>query len=407
MNCRQAITAAVIGCTINVAASADVVLDWNKVAIDAVVNAKQPGPTSTRSMTLVHAAMCESVNAIEGRYMPYRATPQPAPGASAEAAAAGAAHAVLARLFPEQKAAFDAALALALGGSGRDAGALTAGAAFGATVGAELVTARDDDGTAASAPYRPLAMPGRYVSTALPFYVGWAHARPFVMERPDQFRPGPPPMLTSPQWAADYNEIKLLGGKTSAVRTKEQTAIAQFWIVAGAPAYNPIVRELAGRGNRSLSQNARLFALVYLAVADSLVAVFDAKYTYEFWRPQTAIRNGDLDGNDGTVVDTAWAPLVENPMHPEYPCAHCINAAAVAAVLEAEFGQSTLAPFSMTSPTLPGISRQWTRIGDLASEVSNARVWSGVHFRNSTVVGEAMGRAIGELTVRKMLTPAK
>ena len=171
----------------------------------------------------------------------------------------------------------------------------------------------------------------------------------------------------------------------------------------GAPAWNPIVRELSSRGNRTLSQNARLFALVYLSAADSLVAVFDAKYHYEFWRPITAIRNGDIDNNDATLQDVAWTPLVENPMHPEYPCAHCINAGAVGAVLESEFGSGTLEPFSMASPALPGAVRRWSRIADYVNEVSDARVWSGVHYRTSARVGEAMGRAIGEAAVRTAL----
>lgn len=388
------------------AAQADAVLDWNKTALEAVVASKQSPPLTTRSMAIAHAAIYDAVNAIEGRYAPYRPTAKPPAGASAEAAAAGAAHAVLVRLFPDQKVALDATLAEVLVGTG-GADARAAGANFGATVGTEMVAARANDGTAPLGPYRPLAMPGRYIPTAMPVFSDWAHARPFLMSRPDQFRPVAPPALTSPQWATDYDEIKLLGGKTSTGRTKEQTDIGLFWIVTGAPACNPIVRELAGRGERSLSQNARLFALTYLAMADSLIAVFDAKYHYQFWRPLTAIRNGELDGNDATAADLTWTPLVENPMHPEYPCAHCINAAAVGAVLEAEFGKAAIEPFSMTSPTLPGVTRRWPRIADYVAEVSDARVWSGVHFRNSAKVGDAMGRAIGDMALRNVLLPAK
>ena len=389
----------------SLAARVDPVLDWNKTAIEAVVAAKQPPPLTIRGMAIVHAAMFDAVNAFEGRYAPYRSTAKPPAGASAEAAAAGAAHAVLVRLFPEQKDRFDATLAEALAvtvAEGR-----TAGASFGATVGAEMVAARANDGTAPLGPYRPLAMPGRYIPTALPVFSNWARAKPFLMQRPDQFRPAAPPALTSPQWAADYNEIAALGGKSSTARTKEQTDVGLFWVVTGAPAFNPVVREFAGRSGRGLAQNARLFALAYLAMADSLVAVFDAKYHYEFWRPVTAIRNGHLDGNDATAPDLAWTPLVDNPMHPEYPCAHCINAAAVGAVLEAEFGKETQEPFSMTSPALPGVTRCWTRIADYVAEVSDARVWSGVHFRNSTKVGEAMGRAIGEMAERDALLPLR
>lgn len=400
------ISAVVLGMA-NPAAQADPVLDWNKTAIEAVVASKQPPPLTTRSMAIVHAAMFDAVNAIDGRYAAYRRTAKPPAGATAEAAAAGAAHAVLVRLFPDQKDRLDATLAEALAGVGPAADGRTAGASFGATVGAEMVATRTNDGTAPLGPYRPLAIPGRYIPTALAVFSDWARAKPFVMSRPDQFRPVAPPALESPQWATDYNEIKALGGKSSTARTKEQTEVGLFWVVTGAPACNPIIRELAARGGRGLVQNARLFALAYLAMADSLVAVFDAKYHYEFWRPVTAIRNGDVDLNDATAADLAWTPLVDNPMHPEYPCAHCINASAVGSVLEAEFGKDSLEPFSMTSPTLPGVTRRWTRIADYVAEISDARVWSGVHFRNSTKVGEAMGRAIGELVVSSALLPLK
>lgn len=385
-------------------ASADAVLDWNKIAIEAVIAARQTPPEMTRSMAIVHSAIFDAVNAVEGQYKPYRqgiavpvvpAVPLPA------GAAAGAAHMALTRLFPDQAGRLDASLANWLGATADpDARNVTA---FGATVGADAFTARGSDVTAPGAAYRPLAMPGRYVPTTMPVFVAWANAQPWLMSRADQFRPGPPPALTSAQWATDYNEIKSLGGKNSATRTKEQTEIGLFWVFTGAPAWNPIVRELSSRGNRTLSQNARLFALVYLAAADSLIAVFDAKYHYEFWRPLTAIRNGDIDGNDATLQDSAWTPLVENPMHPEYPCAHCINAGAVGAVLESEFGIGMLEPFSMASPTLPNVVRRWSRIADYVSEVSDARVWSGVHYRTSARVGEAMGRAIGEMAVTNAL----
>jgi hypothetical protein len=400
------ITAILIGLA-GSAIQADTVLDWNKTAIEAVVASRQPPPLTTRSMAIVHAAMYDAVNAIEGRYTPYRPTAKPSAGASAQAAAAGAAHAVLVSLFPDQRAALDSTLTEALVCAGESGESCAAGAKFGATVGAEMLAARANDGTAPLGPYRPLAMPGRYIPTAMPVFSDWARAKPFLMARPDQFRPVAPPPLASALWATDYNEIKTLGGRASTARTKEQTEVGLFWIVTGAPAVNPIMRELSSRGGRSLSQNARLFALAYLAMADSLIAVFDAKYHYEFWRPLTAVRNGDLDGNDATIIDLAWVPLVESPLHPEYPCAHCINAAAVGTVLEGEFGRDALEPFSMTSPTLPGVTRRWTRIADYVAEVSDARVWSGVHFRNSAKVGDAMGRAIGEMAWREALRPVK
>jgi hypothetical protein len=226
------------------------------------------------------------------------------------------------------------------------------------------------------------------------------------MERGSQFRPGPPPPLTSAEWAADYNEIKELGGKKSAKRTSEQTDIARFWTITGPQSFGPIVRQLAGAPGRTLSQNARLFALVEMAIADSYIAVFDAKYTFNFWRPVTAIRNGDLDGNDATARDAGWEPLIDTPLHPEYPCAHCINSGAARAVLEAEFGTAK-ASLTMTSPTAPGVVAKWTSIGDYAEEVALARIYGGILYRNSTVVGKAMGKKIGELAVQNYLKPVR
>ena len=152
--------------------------------------------------------------------------------------------------------------------------------------------------------------------------------------------------------------------------------------------------------------NARLFALYAMAMADSYIAVFDAKYTYNFWRPVTAIRNGDIDGNDATERDPAWEPFIATPMHPEYPCAHCINSAAGAAVLEAFFGDA-VPPFSLTSPTAPGVTRRFSRLSDYVSESIDARVYDGVHYRTSGEVGAAMGRKIGEYTVQNYLKPVR
>ena len=226
------------------------------------------------------------------------------------------------------------------------------------------------------------------------------------MKSPSQFRPEPPPALTSATWTRDYNEIKEIGARSSAKRTAEQTEVARFWSAVGIVTWNPIVRSLTASKPRSLVENARLFALVNMAASDAFVAVFDGKYAFNFWRPVTAIRNGDLDANDATAPDAAWLPFVETPMHPEYPCAHCISAAAVGAVLEAEFGVARVPAISMTSPAAPGVTRRFERIGDYVKEVDNARIWGGIHYRNSTEVGERMGREIGRLVVSSVLVPA-
>lgn len=386
------------------ATAADVVTDWNEKALAAADQAKQLPFVMTRTMAMVHTAMFDAVNSIELRYAPYKFKESVPPGASSEAAADAAAHAVLLKLFPDQQAGLDAAYTASLAkipqGSGK-----SAGIAVGEKIAAQMIALRASDGADAPNTYKPPTTPGLYTTTALPIGTQWGSVTPWVMERASQFRPGPPPALTSPQWTKDYNEIMALGGKTSAQRTSEQTDIARFWILAGPASWEPIVRHLAATPGRTLVQNARLLALAEIAAADAYIAVFDGKYTYQFWRPITAIRNGDIDGNDATARIPDWEPAISTPLHPEYPCAHCITSAAVRAVLESEFGTGPIPVVTMTSSTAPGVTRQWTSVKDWADEISVARVYGGIHYRNSTLVGQSMGKQIGDLAVQKCLTP--
>jgi hypothetical protein len=222
------------------------------------------------------------------------------------------------------------------------------------------------------------------------------------MPRGDHFRPGPPPSLTSDTWARNYNEIKAVGSKTSTQRTPEQTAIAKFWEATAPAVYWPVARSVAGMPGRDVTDNARLFALAAMAMDDGLIAVFDAKYTYNLWRPATAIRNGDLDGNNATDRDPGWTPFIDTPMHPEYPCAHCIVSASLGAVLAAEIGSGPTPTLSSASSTAGGAVRTWTSVGDFTKEVAQARIYDGVHYRTSTDVGSAMGKKIGELAVKSL-----
>jgi PAP2 superfamily len=192
----------------------------------------------------------------------------------------------------------------------------------------------------------------------------------------------------------------------STTRTPEQTDIARFWSVVGPASWGPVLRAVAATPGRTLLQNARLFALGEMAAADAYIAVFDAKYTYNFWRPITAIRNGDTHGNGAITRVADWEPLVDTPLHPEYPCAHCITSAAIAAVLEAEVGP-TFPEISMTSPGAPGVTRRWTSAKAFTDEVSMARIYGGIHYRTSNVVGQTMGRQIGELAVKQYLRPVR
>jgi hypothetical protein len=230
----------------------------------------------------------------------------------------------------------------------------------------------------------------------MPAVPQWAQRKPWMLERADQFRPGPPPALSSERWARDFDEVKALGGRDSPQRSAEQTEIGRFWDYSLPAVYHGIVRSVALQSGRDVLGNARLFATVAQAMDDALIAVFDAKYTYNLWRPLTAIRNGDVDGHDGTERDAAWVPLIDTPTHPEYPCAHCVLAATVAAIVKAEARDRPLPVLSTSSPTAQGVVRRWNSTEAFAQEVALARIVGGVHFRNSTDVGLAMGQRIGE-----------
>jgi hypothetical protein len=244
-----------------------------------------------------------------------------------------------------------------------------------------------------------------YVPTPITVGSTWPAMTPFALTKPSQFRPQPPIPLANAEWAADYNELKDYGGKTSAKRSAQQTETARFWLMVGAPAYHPIPRQLVATKQMSVIDSARFMALFAVALTDSYVAVFDAKYHYEFWRPITAIRNGDIDGNPATELEATWQPIDNTPLHPEYPCAHCINSGAAVAVIESVLGSVDIPEVSMTSSTAPGVTHRWTNLGAFTDEVANARIWAGFHYRFSTRVGTDMGRKIGEYVVKSVMQP--
>jgi hypothetical protein len=387
-------------------ARADMVTDWNVKAGDIVVEAKLGPPPANRVLAIVQTAVYEAANAITQRYPASGLKLEAAPGASVDAAIAAANRATLAKLVASQQAAIDAAYQAALARLA-DGPAKTEGVAVGEKAAAAILASRADDGAATGESYRPYTTAGVYVPTVIPAVPQWSQRKPWLMTSPAQFRPGPPPKLTSEVWARDYNEIKALGGKSSTQRTAEQTEIARFWEATLPPIYHGLVRSVANVPGREVTQNARLFAALTQATDDALIAIFDAKYHYNFWRPITAIRNGDIDGNDATERDPSWTPYIDTPMHPEYPCAHCIVSGAVGTVLQAEIGTGPMPTLTTTSSTAKGAARNWTKIDDFMQEVANARIYDGVHYRNSTEVGTAMGKQIGELAVAKYLRLGK
>ncbi len=385
-------------------ASANVIADWDATAV-AIVASALPGPPAEREMALVHAAMFDAVNAIERRYRPYLIELTAAPTTSQEAAAAMAAATVLTALHPEAASDIKAKLASYLA-TIPDGEAKAEGVKLGEAVATKVLQARATDGASAPDAYRPKTKPGVYIPTAIMLASAWPNMTPFALTKPSQFRPGPPPALDSKEWAADYNEIKTYGGKTSAARSPQQTETARFWLAVGPPPYHQIPRQLILRQKMSVVDSARLMALYAVALTDSYIAVFDAKYHYELWRPITAIRNGEVEANSATKRDATWQPIDNTPMHPEYPCAHCINAGAAAAVIEAVLGTKIIPEVSMTSATAPGVTHRWTGLDAFCEEVSNARIWAGFHYRFSTVVGTDMGRRVGEYVVQTVMQPA-
>jgi PAP2 superfamily len=388
------------------AARADVVTDWNRIAIPIVTSYSLSAP-SYRDLAMMHIAMYESINAFEPRSQPYGSRLEAPAGATQEAAAAVAAARILVRLHPDAAPKVEAELRPYLARLADQPGgppALEAGAAFGEKVAALVLESRANDGANAPDSYRPRTVPGIYIPTAPVVVPHWGRVTPFTLKSAAQFRPGPPLELKSAEWAENYNEIKQYG-RESKVRTPEQTETARLWLYTGPATFFPLATQLSRAKGLSVQENARLYALLAMATADAMIAVFDAKYHYEFWRPVTAIRNGDRDGNPQTERDATWDAIGPTPMHPEYPCAHCIVSAAAGTVLQAFFGTGTVPEFSLSTPTAPGAVHKWTRIEDYIQEPANARIWAGIHYRFSTVVGTDMGRKIGEQAVKEYLRP--
>ena len=383
-------------------ARADVVTDWNVKANELVVESKIGTPPAVRIMAIVHTAVYEAANAVTKRYPASALKLDAAPGASLDAAIAAANRATLLKLLPSVQPATDAAYQTALAKIA-DGPAKTAGIAVGEKAAAAVLAVAAEDKANAAETYRPHAVPGVYVPTVVPAVTTWPQRKPWVLSSPAQFRPGPPPPLNSELWARDYNEIKAIGSKNSSSRTAEQTAIASFWDYSMPPIYHGVVRSVANQPGREPTQNARLFMAATQASDDALIAIMEAKYHYNFWRPVTAIRNGDADGNDATERDASWTPFIDTPMHPEYPCAHCVIAAATGTVLQAEIGSGPVPVLSTSSPTAKGATRSWTSTADFMQEVALARIYDGVHYRNSTVVGSAIGKQVGELAAAKYL----
>ena len=356
-------------------------------------------------MAIVHVSVHDAVNAITCDYRTYLAI-RCGPWGSPEAAAIAAAHRALVGLFPAQAPALDAARDASLAAHGLTES--DPGVAFGEAVAEVILALRSTDGSAqAQFPYTApgAGTPGVWVPVgpAPPVLPGWGNVTPWVLRNLSQFQPDGPPPLHSRRYARDYNEVKELGSLTSPTRTDEQTEIARFWLASPTAIWNGVARQLIQAHGLDLSATARALALIYLASADASIACWDAKYTFNFWRPITAIRNGDADDNVRTEADPAWTPLFPTPQHPEYLSGHSTNSSAMATVLTLLFGDEPGAPIVATSPTNPGFERHWARLSEGVEEVIDARIYSGIHYRTSDEEGAALGRRIARFVVNHAL----
>jgi len=387
------------------------VVHWNIIAVNTSITVgRQSIPQSQVYLARVQAAVYNAVVAIEGQYQPYKSSLAPRPGASVDAAVAAAAHAILVNDFPSQQADLDEEYAAALQDI-PDGEAKTAGVEVGEAAAGELLALREGDGLEADIGFvMPQPAPGvwQLPPGVAPLTPWVSQMRPYLLKSPSQFRPGPPPELDSHAWAKEYEEVRLMGQKDSPYRTAEQTDIALFWTMQDILMYNNAFQEIAQDPGRRLDavEAARLFAIGNLVGADSLIACFDAKYHYLFWRPAFSIPAGDSDGNPGTIPDPTWLPLLNTPPHPEYPSAHSCHTAAMAESLAAFLGTQRInLELKSTVPGLIQPTRHYQSGRDLVQEIIDARVWGGIHYRESDVKGTILGRKVADWALRRYFLP--
>jgi hypothetical protein len=389
------------------------VLQWNKTLLVIV---RTPGAQSatihpTRSFAIMHAAIYDAVNTIDGTHRPYLVRLTGVSRlASQDAAAAAAAHEVLVKLYPKFQATLDVQLQQSLAQIPDGAGKAE-GINIGQTVADRILALRSNDGSNAQPiPFAFGHAPGNYQSTPpnfppQPQFTHWSRVTPFALDRADQFRPGPPPALTSDRYSDAFNEVKTLGIVNSTASTADQALTGRFWNGAIQNYWNEITQTAALAHSLTTAQSARVFGLLNLAIADSVIAFYDAKYIYNFWRPVTAIRAADTDNNPRTLVDPTWLPEVGNTTpDPSYPGAHAVISAAGATVLISFFEKDQF-DFNVTSEVLAGVERSFERFSAAEKEATLSRIFAGVHFRFDLTIGQRLGREVAHLVIDDFLTP--
>jgi PAP2 superfamily/Bacterial Ig-like domain len=389
----------------------DVITDWNATTLRAIQTSRTAPPVAAYNLALVHGAIFDAVNSIERKYTAYQVADAIAPAnASQEAAAAAAAHKILIALYPSLTSTFDAQFTKSLARVA-DGQAETDGVTFGESIAARFLGWRKDDGSKTIVPYTPdTTNPAEWQPTApsnapalLP---GWGGVKPFAMTSDTQFRPDAPPAMDSAQYASEYNQTKQIGSLNSTTRTADQTETALFWADGGGTYtppghWNQIAEQVTVKQNTSLIDNARLFAVLNISLADAGISCWEAKYTYKSCRPITAIRNGDNDNNPLTVGDTTWQPLIVTPPFPEYTSGHSTFSGAASMVLASFFGANY--SFSTNSLGLPGTTRQFTSFSQAADEAGMSRIYGGIHYMSANLAGLDAGRKLGSYVVNNFV----
>jgi hypothetical protein len=411
---RASLSIAAVLLLLSTAMAQNAITDWNDIGIAAARASAAPGSATAGGtgiyMAYVHLAMYNAVNAIDGRFQPYKYLLNASLGASADAAAIEASYRTLLYLLPDQAAfltgRYNSSLATIPNGDAKVKGQMLGLASANA-----LITLRANDGRGAVVPYSfpSVPTPGVWILTpgsTAPQTPWVGQMRPFTFDDPARFLPDePPPDLGSQTWADDYKQVKTLGALNSTLRTPWQTEVGRFWMDHGASQYGRMLRAMAGQRNLSLSDSARLFAMAYAAYADGFIGCLNAKYHFSFWRPVNAIQNGDIDGNPDTVADPSWLPLATTPNHPEYPAAHGCVTGALAETLAAYFGTPNL-PLSVDS-AITGTTHNFESVREWQKEVEWARIYAGFHYHHSLVQGFVLGHRVAHNLTAKYFRPVR
>jgi hypothetical protein len=391
---------------------ADLVTDWNRLALEAICHESTAPPLAARNLAIVHTSIYDAVNAINSTHHFYFFDGAASTNTSAEAAAIAAAHFSLVNVYPSRRATFDKLSAASLDAIA-DGEAKRNGVALGRAVASGILEWRKGDRAGTTVPYVPRTNIGAWRRTGPlfrpPELAHWPGLAPFGISNSWQFRLPGPPALSSSRYASDFNEVNLLGAAQNSGRRAEQTEAAHFWsdfsyTVTPSGHWNEIARVVGQSRGITLRENARLFALLNVALADAALVAWEAKYFYNSWRPITAIREADSDGNIGTKAAPGWTPLLVTPAFPEYPSGHSTLSAAAAEIL-ASFFHTDQISFSIGSDSLPGVTRTFNSFSAAAEESGRSRIYGGIHFSSSHLDGAKAGRSVAQYVYAHCLLP--